>query len=158
MLAWALLAIGLTDEAAEVVDAFSPIPPGSQWGYSNSIVAHLVLAHSDGPLAAGRSLALVAQKAVPRRPLIRGEFLTGFAYLRHISGATERAKYINERTLAIGLGSVRLAMLFGKARVTGEDAIELIEAHAEELPALELYRLSTEHGPRLLTEEVERWS
>jgi hypothetical protein len=91
------------------------------------------------------------------RTLVRGEFLTGFAYLHHISGAAERTRHINENTLTIGLGSVRLVTLFGQAGVTGDDAIELIEAYAAKLPALELYQRSIEHGPRLLAEEIEHW-
>lgn len=157
-LAWSLLAAGRTAEAMEVVDDFTPVPPGSQWGYTNSIVAHLVLAHTDGPEVAGRSLALVAREAVARRPQIGSEFLIGFAYFDYLSGDTVRARFISEHTLAVGMGGVRMAMLFAESGASGDAAIELIEAHHEEIPASELHRPSAGHGPRLLTEELERWS
>jgi predicted ATPase/class 3 adenylate cyclase len=157
-LAWSLLATGQRDEAAEVVDAFTAIPPGSQWGHGSNIVAHLVLAHRDGPEAAGRSLGLVAREAVSRRPQIGGDFLTGFAYFHHMSGATERARFINENTLTVTLASAQRFMQFADRRVAGDDVIELIDASVEELPAIERYRRSAEFGPHLLAEELERWS
>jgi hypothetical protein len=157
-LAWSLLATGRIDEAVDMVDAFTAIPTGSQWGYVSSIVAHLVLAHRDGPEAVGGSLALVAREAVSRRPQISGEFLTAFAYLNHISGATERARFINDRTLSIALVPIQRLMLFAEDKVAGDQAIELIEAYTKEVPVLERHRRSTEFGPRLLAEELERWS
>ena len=156
--AWSLLATGRTDEALEVVDAFTPIPPGSQWGHGNSIVALLALAHRDGPEVAGRLLAPIAHEAVSRRPQIRGDFLTGFAYLNYFSGATERAQFINDRTLAVGLAGVQKFMLYAERKAAGDDAIELVEARKKELPILELHRRSTEYGPQLMAEELTRWS
>ena len=123
-----------------------------------STIAHLVMAQTDGPEGAGRSLALVALDAVARRPQIAGEFLTAFAYLHHLSGDTERAAYINDHTLAVVLGPIQRLMLFADVGVTGDGAIDLYEARQKELPMLELYRRSIEHGPRLLSEEIERWS
>ena len=157
-LAWSLLAAGRIDEAVEVVDAFASIPPGSQWGYNNTVVAHLVLAHTDGVEVAGRSLAHVADEAVARRPQIRSEFLIGFAYFDALSGDKERARFISEHTLAVGMNGVRSAMLFAESGASGDAAIELIEEHFQEIPAPELHSRSVVHSARLLTEELERWS
>jgi hypothetical protein len=41
---------------------------------------------------------------------------------------------------------------------TEKDAVDVLEASRAAHPALELFILEAEHAPRLLTEELERWS
>lgn len=157
-LCWSLLAVGRIDEALDVVANLSAAPPGSQWAYCTSIYACLLMAHSDGPDAAGRSLARIAKEAVSRRPKIGGDFLTGFAYLNQVSGNTEQAQYINDRTLTIAMGGVQNAMRFAELDATGDSVIEAIESQVAKVPVLELYSRSLEHGKRLLAKEIQRWS
>lgn len=49
-------------------------------------------------------------------------------------------------------------MLFAEDQVAGDQAVESIEACDKEVPVLERHRRSSEFGPRLLAEEIERWS
>ena len=57
---------------------------------------------------------------------------------------TERARFINDHTLTITLGSAHRVMQLADRRVTGDDIIESSEAYAAELTVLERHRRSVE--------------
>ena len=157
-LAWSLLAAGRIEEAVEVVAHFTPVPPGSQWAHSNTITTHLVMGHTEGHEAAARSLAPAAREAILRRPKLISDFLVAFAYLSYLAGDLDRVAEIISVTLPFGAGSVYNYLVQRTAGATGDDAIDVVEAHGAAHPALELFVLEAEHAPRLLAEELERWS
>ncbi len=157
-LAWSLLVSGRLDEAVDVVKAFTPVPPGSQWAHNNTIITHLVMGHTDGPEDAARSLAPAAREAILRRPKIISDFLVAFAYLAYLAGDLDRVEEITSVTLPFGAGPTYNYLLQQLAGATAENGIEVLEGFKAAHPALELYVLEAEHAPRLFAEELERWS
>ena len=156
--AWALLAVGRTDEAARSVDAFSPIPAGSQWAHWNAVVAHLIMGHTRGPEQAARSLALFMREPISRRPGIRSDVLAGFAYLAHLRGDEDRALEIAANTAAFAAGAIVTWLRLVPFGATDQDALERLARMYESDPALDLFARDTQHGQRLILEELERWS
>jgi hypothetical protein len=156
--AWSLLVGVRIDEAAEVVAEFTPVPPGSQWAHSNTITTHVVMRHTNGPETAARSLSHAAREAILRRPKIASDSLVAFAYLAHLSGDLDRAQEITSNTFPFAAGSIRNFLVQTWAGAIQENAVDVVDAYSAVHPALKLFALETEHAPRLLAEELERWS
>ena len=156
--AWALLAVGRTDEAAEAVKSFAPVPLGSQWGHINTIVGHAVMGHAQGPEEAGRSLASTMGESISRRPGIRSDVLAGFAYLAHIRGDANRAQEIVANTQAFGGAMISSWLRLVPSGATDRDALVRWAQMNNSDPVSERFVRDAQHSQRLIAEELERWS
>jgi predicted ATPase len=155
---WALLRTGELDRAALAVSEFSPVPSGSQWSHMNLIFAHVVKAHTEGPEVAGRSLVEVARELVLRRPQIGSDLLQCFAYMAHLNGDSARAREIVNQTAPFAGGPLAAWLVVTDNGGTRENARRILEEYSTNHPVLEQYALDIANGPRLLGEELERWS
>jgi predicted ATPase/class 3 adenylate cyclase len=156
--AWALLAAGHLDDAVAAVAAFSEIPDGSQWEHLNVVFSHAVMAHTVGPIDAARSLAREADELVARRPHISSTVVQGFAYLAHIRGDDERVREITSLTLPVHGEQLWNWLVLRPLGATAENFADVRSAYEKEHPLLERFVVDAEHGRRLLTEEIVRWS
>ena len=109
--AWALLAVGRVDEAAQAVESYSLVPPGSQWGHLNTIVGHAVTGHTQGAELAAHSLAATMREPVSRRPEYplrhpRGFRLPGPPSRRRRTGSGNRDQHSSLRCWAHRLVAV----------------------------------------------------
>jgi hypothetical protein len=155
--AWALLRTGKVDEAAKAVATFSPIPSGSQWGHMNLLIEHAVSGHVNGPDAAGRSLALIAEDLVSRVPQICSDIVAGFAYLRHLAGEEARVEELVTQVAPFAAAVFCQALVADAHGIRPDQYPEFLSAYNEEHPIVERYIIAATEGPRLLAEELERW-
>jgi predicted ATPase len=156
--AWALLHTGAIDEAARAVAEFCPVPAGSQWFAMNLIVSHAVQGHVDGPDVARRALAAVASEMAFRRPQIASDVLQCFAYLADIGGDPARADEIVSLTTPFAGGALASWLILKRLGATIDTAHQLASKYAKDHSALEQYALDAANSPRLLAEELARWS
>jgi tetratricopeptide (TPR) repeat protein len=156
--AWALLAVGRVDEAAQAVESYSPVPPGSQWGHVNTIVGHTVTGHIHGPEQAAHSLATTMREPISRRPSIRSDVLVGFAYLAHLRGDDDRAQEIVTNIQPFGAGPIAAWLHLVLSGASDQDALERLAQMYESVPVVDRFVRDTQHGQRLILEELDRWS
>ena len=156
--AWALLSTGDLDMAAHAVAEFSPVPSGSQWSHMNLIIAHAIKAHTDGPKIAGRSLVEASREVVLRRPQIGSDVLQCLAYLEYMVGDLERAQEIVNMTAPFAGGPLAAWLILMNLNGTRENALDILEEYNNAHPILEKYARDAANSPRLLAEELDRWS
>ena len=154
--AWLLMQLGRLDEAREAVERFSPVPPSSQWEQMNLIIAHAVIAHTGDIDTATKSYATAARELAARRPQITGDLLVGFGYLAYAHGDETRARELALGIHAFGTGPVSTA-LYEELEGRGDHA-DALAAYLVEHPVEDAVAYTAEHGPRLLAEELDRWS
>lgn len=156
--AFALMASGRLDEAAEAVASFSPVPAGSMWEHLNLLATHTVMAHTHGPEAAARAFAPVARERASRRPQVTSDLLQGFAYIAHVRGDHERVEEITSNTAPFGAGSYWHLLVLGSLGATKETFFDLWDAYLLGHPVAERFVRDAQHRHRLLAEEVATWS
>jgi predicted ATPase len=156
--AWALLADGRVQAATDAVAAFRPVPLGSSWAHLLALVAHFVMAHTDGAEAATRSFAANIEESVRRRPQLSSDVLQGFACLAYLRGDQERAHEIVAQTAPLVTVQFWSWLILDSLGATSENARDTLAAYNREHPINERYALFAQNGARLLAEELERWS
>jgi hypothetical protein len=98
------------------------------------------------------------REPISRRPGIRSDVLAGFAYLAHLRGDEDRALEIAANTAAFAAGAIVTWLRLVPFGATDQDALERLARMYESDPALDLFARDTQHGQRLILEELERWS
>jgi predicted ATPase/class 3 adenylate cyclase len=152
-----LVVLDRVSEADGVVRSFGEVPPTSQWAHMTDIVRHAVMVHAEGPQAAARSLAAVAREAVARRPELFVDFLQGFAYAAYFLTEYDRAREIAFNTLPLGAGWMQ-TWIIGQLYGATTDVEQIRRDFDAEHPWSDLHAFTAQHGRRLFTEELARWS
>ena len=119
----------------------------------------MVMGCIDGPEQAARSLVSTMREPISRRPAIRSDVLVGFAYLAHLRGDEGRAQDIVTNVQPFGTGPFYTWLRLVPFGATDQDALgRLVRLlHETDTISVRIAR-DTEHGQRLMAEELERWS
>lgn len=158
--AYALLQLGLVDEAREVVKWSAPIPPSSQWAHMNTVIGALVLARTEGSEAGARALASQAKEAVARRPALAAEFLCGFAEFAFQLGELERAERYSDLQ-GFGVANILIEV---RAKLEGLDGLDpagrlaFERREIERLSVAQRFANNASLADAWLAEELARWS
>ncbi len=156
--AWALLCLGRVEDAARAVDEFAPVPAGSQWAHLNLVFARMVLAHTDGPEVAARSLTVAARPLVARRPEVRAFVLSGFAYLAQQRGDEDRAQDLAASIVAPDGEQIWNHVVLRPLGATADTFVAAREEYEGRHPVAARAERQAATGARLLEEEFARWS
>jgi predicted ATPase len=155
--AWGLLRLDRIDEATAATSSFTAVPPASQWAALNLVIRHAVLAHTDGPDEAARSMARVTSELVARRPLLCSDVLQVFAYAARLRGDEARSQEIVRSTRPSASGApIHAWLLATSLGATSRGFLDVQDAYFEVLTTLQT--LDDRHRRRLLDEELAKWS
>lgn len=151
----ALLSLDRDDEAARAVRAIRPAPPWSPYTHVPTIVEILVSATEIGPDAAAHALAAAAPEAIARQPLTSGDWIIGFAWLACQRGDLARAR---ELLVDTKHHSFPFVDVWRRAFGWPGDGRAAFARWMVENPWSELVGRAIEAHPRLIAEELVRWS
>jgi hypothetical protein len=78
--------------------------------------------------------------------------------MAHLNGDSARAREIVNQTAPFAGGPLAAWLVVTDNGGTRENARRILEEYSTNHPVLEQYALDIANGPRLLGEELERWS
>ena len=159
--AMAFLLRGSIEEAWDTVARFSEVPQGSQWAHLRSVITNTVLGHIDGPDEAARALTREMREITSRRPQITGDVLVGYAYLAHLRGEEKRSTEILDNCFPFAIYGIHNALNLRAYNLQEQDqetVLEAIRSVATDDPAVARMARATANSPRILAEELARWS
>jgi hypothetical protein len=159
--AMAFLLKGSVEEAWDTVARFSEVPQGSQWAHLRSLVTNSVLGHIDGPDEAARALTADMREITSRRPQITGDVLVGYAYLAHLRGEEERCTEILDNCFPFAVSHIHGVLSLEPYNLVDQDQETVLAAYRSvytDDPAVTRMARAAANGPRILAEELARWS